>query len=88
MNAETNPQVRGGNAQAQLGQPRVISHPDDVANLVLLQIDAVSVKKDELTIALKTLTDTAKQLVRAYSEHTGTIQVLRQKLEELESPKP
>lgn len=81
MNTE---QVRGGNGQSTAGQPQVISHPNDVANLVLMQIDAVNARKDELTIAMKNLTDTAKQLVRAYSEHTGTIIALRQKLDELE----
>jgi glycerol-3-phosphate dehydrogenase len=65
-------------------QPRVISSPNDVASLVLMQIDAVSAKKDDLTIAIKGLTDTTKQLVRAYAEHAKTIQRLQQRVRALE----
>ena len=43
-------------------QPRVISNPSDVASFVLMQVDAVNAKKDELTIAIKGLDDLAKQL--------------------------
>ncbi len=64
--------------------PRMISAPQDVANLVLMQIDAVNTKKDELTIAVKTLTDTTKQLVRAYAGHANTIAKLEDKLKALE----
>ena len=61
-------------------KPRVVTSPGDVANLVLLQIDAVNAKKDELTIAMKNLTDTSKQLVRAYGEHTKTIRNVNMRL--------
>lgn len=42
---------------------RAVSHPNDVAQLVMMRIDHVNSKKDELTIAVKSLADTAKQLV-------------------------
>ena len=42
---------------------RVISDPNEVAQLVMMRIDHVNSKKDELTIAVKALADTAKQLV-------------------------
>jgi len=61
-----------------------ISEPNEVASLVLVQIDAVNAKKDELTIAIKGLTDLTKQLVRAYGEHTKHIQQLELRVRELE----
>ena len=63
---------------------RVISNPGDVAGLVMMQVDAVNAKKDELTIAIKGLTDTTKQLVRAYAEHAKAIQKLQQRIKVLE----
>ena len=74
----------GKDAGARARPQRVISTPNDVASLVLMQVDAVSAKKDELTIAIKGLTDTTKQLVRAYAEHAKTIQRLQQRMRALE----
>ena len=65
-------------------QPRVISHPGDVASLVMMQINNVSGKKDELTIAIKALTDTSRQLVRAYTQQTVAIAKLQKQVKELE----
>lgn len=73
-----------GQTQAKGGKPRVISHPGDVAGLVMMQIDAVNTKKDELTIAAKGLADTAKQLVRAYAQQVAVIDKLQRKVKELE----
>ena len=64
--------------------PVSISNPNDVANLVLIQIDSVNAKKDELTRAVKGLADLTKQLVRAYGEHTKRIQELENKLKAME----
>lgn len=72
------------NGQAQKGKPRVMTNPNDVAGLVMMQIDTVNTKKDELTIAVKGLSDTAKQLVRAYRQQTAVIQKLQRKIQELE----
>lgn len=63
---------------------RVISNPNDVASLVLAQLNHVNGKKDELTIAIKGLADTTQQLVRAYAEHTRTIQQLSERVKVLE----
>ena len=63
---------------------RGVSNPNDVASLILMQVDAVNTKKDDLTIAIKGLTDLTKQLTRAYAEHTNTIQKLAEKIQELE----
>ena len=75
-----------GNGQktGNAAKPRVISNPGDVAGLVMMQIDAVNAKKDELTIAVKGLTDTTKQLVRAYAEHAKMIVDLQQRIKALE----
>ncbi len=64
---------------------RHISEPRDVASLVLMQVDAVNTKKDDLTIAIKGLVDTTKQLVNAYAKQTQTIKKLQERVRELES---
>lgn len=68
-------------------KPRVISNPNDVASLVLMQVDAVNAKKDELTIAIKGLADLAKQLVRAYAQNAQAIQKLQMRVQALEKEK-
>ena len=65
-------------------KPRIITSPNDVAGLVLAQLNHVNNKKDELTIAIKGLADTTQQLVRAYAEHTRTIQQLSERVRVLE----
>jgi hypothetical protein len=64
---------------------RVISDPNDVANVVLMQIDAVNDRKNELTIVVKGLTDLTKQLARAYADQAATIVALRSRVNELEA---
>lgn len=66
-------------------RPRSITNPSDVAALVLTQLNTVSNKKDELTIAIKGLSDICQQLVYAYSDHTKVIKELKQRLDVLES---
>jgi hypothetical protein len=74
---------------AGLQQPRVVSRPEDVAGLVLMQIDLVNARKDDLTIAIKGLSDLTRQLVRAYGENTQTIQQLQSKVKKMgDSEKP
>jgi hypothetical protein len=63
MNTETNRKLNG----EQKRKPRVVSHQNEIAGIVMMQIDQVNSKKDELTIAIKNLADTTKQLVRAYA---------------------
>jgi len=63
---------------------RAISDPKEVAQLVMMRIDQVNAQKDELTIAVKALADTAKQLVGAYSGQQAQIARLAQRVEELE----
>lgn len=63
---------------------RVISDPKDVAQLVMMRIDHVNSKKDELTIAVKALADTTKQLVSVYANQQAQIAKLAKRVEELE----
>jgi hypothetical protein len=78
----------GGNGADKSGQngrgPVAISHPRDVAQLVLLHVNAVNAKKDELTIATKGLMDVANQLVRAYAGQTQAIEKLQARVKQLE----
>lgn len=90
MSETTNPtepkeaaKANGQQAKAER-QQRVISNPNDVAGLVLAQLNNVNNKKDELTIAIKGLADTTQQLVRAYADHTRTIQQLAERVKVLE----
>ncbi len=66
-------------------QPRVVSRPEDVAGLVLMQIDLVNARKDDLTIAIKGLSDLTRQLVRAYGENMQTIDQLQSKVKSMGS---
>ena len=77
--------VNGQQAAQGERQQRVISNPNDVASLVLAQLNHVNGKKDELTIAIKGLADTTQQLVHAYVDHTRTIQQLAERVKALEA---
>lgn len=76
--------IPGKQHPASARQPRVISNPNDVASLVLMQVDAVNAKKDELTIAIKGLADFVKQLVRAYAANAQAIKKLQMRVQALE----
>lgn len=79
--------ARHGKQRAAGNKPRIISNPNDVASLVLMQVDAVNAKKDELTIAIKGLADLAKQLVRAYAQNAQAIHKLQTRVQALEKEK-
>jgi hypothetical protein len=81
-NQTATPQKTKVNGQTNPG--RVISDPKEVAQLVMMRIDQVNSKKDELTIAVKTLADTAKQLVSVYAKQQAQIAKLAKRVEELE----
>ena len=51
-----------------------------------MRIDHVNGKKDELTIAVKALADTAKQLVSVYAKQQAQIAKLTKQVEALERP--
>jgi len=62
----------------------VINDLNQVAQMVMMRIDHVNSRKDELTIAVKALADTAKQLVGAYNGQQGQIAKLAKRVEEME----
>jgi hypothetical protein len=74
-----------GSGQAKPG--RAISDPKEVAQLVMMRIDHVNSKKDELTITVKALADTARQLVSVYANQQAQIAKLSKRVEELEKAK-
>ena len=74
----------GTNTPCAAQPGRAISDPKEVAQLVMMRIDQVNAQKDEFTIAVKALADTARQLVNAYSGQQGQIAKLVQRVEELE----
>ncbi|MBU1214991.1 MAG: hypothetical protein KKF58_05795 [Gammaproteobacteria bacterium] len=82
QNKETKKAKVNGKPQAK--QQRVISDPKEVAQLVMMRIDQVNSKKDELTIAVKGLADTAKQLVSVYAQQQAQLAKLTKRVEELE----
>jgi len=82
---EVKAEAKANEGSQQNQKQRAVNNPNDVASLILMQIDAVNSKKDDLTIAIKGLTDLTKQLTRAYAEHTKTIQKLAERVKELES---
>ena len=94
MTTETMTETPRGNGAAQSAPApqtsnnsgaRVVSDPNEVANVVLMQIDAVNDRKDDLTITVKGLTDLAKQLVRVYGEQAVTIQRQQARIQALEA---
>lgn len=64
---------------------RAVSDPRDVATLVLARMNAVNAKKDELTIAVKGLSDITQQLANAYAEQSLHIEHLKRRLKALEA---
>lgn len=82
--AATSKQTKPVKPNAQPKPGRVISDPKEVAQLVMMRIDNVNTKKDELTIAVKSLADTARQLVSVYANQQAQIAKLETKVAELE----
>ena len=66
---------------------RAISDPKEIAQIVMMQIDHVNVKKDELTIAVKALADTTKKLFSAYANQQAQLAKLAKQVEELQKAK-
>ena len=79
---------KDGGAAAGKSRTRTVSHPREVAALVLTQIDQVNTKKDELTLAIKALTDLTKQLATSYANQMLAIEQLTRRLNALEGKKP
>jgi hypothetical protein len=74
----------GADAAGAKSRTRTVSDPREVAALVLTQIDQVNTKKDELTIAIKALTDLTKQLATSYGNQMLAIEQLTRRVKALE----
>ena len=65
-------------------QPQAISDPRQIAAVVMARMNLINTKKDELTIAIKGLTDLTQQLVQAYAAQMQAIEQLATRLKALE----
>ncbi len=65
-------------------QPQAISDPRQIAAVVMARMNLINTKKDELTIAIKGLTDLTQQLVQAYAGQMQVIEQLAARLKAVE----
>ena len=65
-------------------QPQTISDPRQIASVVMARMNLINAKKDELTIAIKGLTDLTQQLVQAYAAQMQVIEQLATRLKAVE----
>ena len=65
-------------------QPQAISDPRQIAAVVMARMNLINTKKDELTIAIKGLTDLTQQLVQAYAAQMQVIEQLATRLKAVE----
>lgn len=70
---------------ASQGERRTVTDPRDVATLVMSRMSVVNAKKDELTIAIKGLSDVTQQLAHAYAEQMKVIEKLVKRVKALET---
>ena len=80
---QTGANQKGADGGAPKSRARTVSQPREVAALVLTQIDQVNAKKDELTIAIKALTDLTKQLATSYANQMLAIEQLTRRVKTL-----
>src|SRR5712691_5484791 len=73
-----------GNPAANRQQPTAISDPRQIAAVVMARMNLINTKKDELTIAIKGLTDLTQQLVQAYAGQMQVIEQLATRLKAVE----
>jgi hypothetical protein len=66
-------------------QTNVISDPRQIATVVMARMNLINAKKDELTIAIKGLTDLTQQLVQAYAGQMQVIEQLATRVKALEA---
>ena len=62
----------------------MISDPRQIATVVMARMNLINAKKDELTIAIKGLTDLTQQLVQAYAGQMQVIEQLATRVKALE----
>jgi len=74
----------GDTPAAPRPQPQAISDPRQIAAVVMARMNLINTKKDELTIAMKGLTDLTQQLVQAYATQMQVIEQLATRLKAVE----
>ena len=74
----------GDTPAAPRPQPQTISDPRQIAAVVMARMHLINTKKDELTMAIKGLTDLTQQLVQAYAGQMQVIEQLAPRLKALE----
>ena len=65
-------------------QPQTIADPRQIAAVLMARMNLINTKKDELTIAIKGLTDLTQQLVQAYAAQMQVIEQLTTRLKAVE----
>jgi hypothetical protein len=65
-------------------QINVVSDPREIATAVMARMNLINAKKDELTMAIKGLTDLTQRLVRAYAGQMQVIEQLATRMKALE----
>ncbi|WP_137920035.1 hypothetical protein [Hydrogenophaga sp. 2FB] len=83
--AKTTPDTVTAERPAPQAERRTVSDPRDVATLVMSRMSVVNAKKDELTIAIKGLSDVTQQLAHAYAEQMKVIEKLVKRVKALEA---
>jgi hypothetical protein len=74
----------GDTPAAPRQQPQAISDPRQIAAVVLGRMNLINTKKDELTIAIKGITDLTQQLLQAYAAQMQVIEQLATRLKAVE----
>ena len=74
----------GDTPTAPRPQPQTIADPRQIAAVVMARMNLINAKKDELTIAIKGLTDLTQQLVQAYAAQMQVIEQLTTRLKAVE----
>jgi hypothetical protein len=78
----------GANGSGPKPMPRDPSDPREVAARVMTQMNQVNVKKEELSVVIRSLIDVTQQLTRAYVAQTVTVEQLRRRVKALEAIVP
>ena len=74
----------GDTPAAPRPQPQTISDPRQIAAVVMARMNLINTKKDELTIAMKGLSDLTQQLLQAYAAQMQVIEQLATRLKAAE----
>ena len=74
----------GDTPAAPRPQPQAIADPRQIAAVVMARMNLINTKKDELTIAMKGLTDLTQQLLQAYAAQMQVIEQLATRLKAAE----